>query len=158
MIRLILGACGHVINWKRAKTFGFCELAGAEAGLRAVRLLHDMVVGDKRLVAKVDAKTNSILDEYKGLFHFLKCTNFYVIFLAERRRKEKGDCSSSPLQDEPPDEEQLDEETQALDAVAVERIKQILIDHEEEMNNFEIKKEGRFPLVCNVLNDLKSTN
>lgn len=58
---------------------------------------------------------------------------------AERRKKEKG---SSPLQDEPEDEEPLDEETQQLDAVAVEKIKQILAEYEEEMNNFELKKEG----------------
>lgn len=46
------------------------------------------------------------------------------------------------MQDEPEEEEPLDEETQALDAVAVERIKQILTEYQEEMNNFELKKEG----------------
>lgn len=66
MIRLILGTCGHVLSWKRVKAFGFCELAGPDAGLRAVRILHDLMVGDKRLVAKVDAKTKTVLDEYKG--------------------------------------------------------------------------------------------
>jgi ABC-type lipopolysaccharide export system ATPase subunit len=59
-------------------------------------------------------------------------------FIAERRKKEKG---SSPLQDEP-EEDVLDEETQALDAVAVERIKQIINEYQDEMNNFELKKEG----------------
>ncbi|XP_068906585.1 RNA-binding protein 25-like [Tenebrio molitor] len=121
MIRQILAACGHVISWKKVKAFGFCELAGPDAGLRAVRLLHDLMVGDKRLVAKVDAKTKTVFDEYK----------------AERRKKEKG---SSPLQDEP-EEDVLDEETQALDAVAVERIKQIINEYQDEMNNFELKKE-----------------
>jgi RNA-binding protein 25 len=58
-------------------------------------------------------------------------------FIAERRKKEKG---SSPLQDEP-EEDVLDEETQALDAVAVERIKQIINEYQDEMNNFELKKE-----------------
>lgn len=46
------------------------------------------------------------------------------------------------MQDEPEEEEPLDEETQAVDQVAVERIKQILKENEEEMNNFELKKEG----------------
>uniref|UniRef100_A0A1Y1L002 RRM domain-containing protein n=1 Tax=Photinus pyralis TaxID=7054 RepID=A0A1Y1L002_PHOPY len=125
MVRLILGACGHVISWKRVKAFGFCELAGPDAGLRTVRLLHDMPVGDRRLVAKVDAKTKTILDEYK-----------------ERRKRQRAEQrGSSPLQDEPQDEDHLDEETLALDAVAVERIKQILIEHEDEMRNFEMKKE-----------------
>lgn len=64
----------------------------------------------------------------------------FIFFLAERRRKQKG--STSPLQDEP-EEEELDEETQALDAVAMERIKQILTEYQEEMNNFELKKEGK---------------
>ncbi|CAH1993594.1 unnamed protein product [Acanthoscelides obtectus] len=122
MIRQILAACGHVISWKKVKAFGFCELAGPDAGLRAVRLLHDLMVGEKRLVAKVDAKTKTVLDEYK----------------AERRRRQKG--TTSPLQDEP-EEEELDEETQALDSVAMERIRQILIDYKEEMDRFELRKE-----------------
>ncbi|CAG9837817.1 unnamed protein product [Diabrotica balteata] len=122
MIRQILATCGHVISWKKVKAFGFCELAGPDAGLRAVRLLHDLMIGDKRLVAKVDAKTKTVLDEYK----------------AERRKKQKG--STSPLQDEP-EEEELDEETQALDATALERIKQIMKEYEEEMSNYESKKE-----------------
>lgn len=67
MVRQILAACGHVISWKKVKAFGFCELAGPDAGLRAVRILHDLMVGDKRLVAKVDAKTKTVLDEYKGM-------------------------------------------------------------------------------------------
>lgn len=123
MIRQILSAVGPVVSWKRVKGFGFCELAGPDAGLRAVRILHDLMVGEKRLVAKVDAKTKAILDEYK----------------AEKRKKEKG--SSSPLQDEVEEEEPLDEESQALDAQAIERIKQLLVEYEEEMSNFELKKE-----------------
>lgn len=67
MIRQILGACGHVLNWKRVQGFGFCEFAGPDAGLRAVRLLHDMEVGNKKLVVKFDAKTKGILDQFKGL-------------------------------------------------------------------------------------------
>lgn len=72
MVRQILAACGHVISWKKVKAFGFCELAGPDAGLRAVRLLHDLMVGDKRLVAKVDAKTKLVLDEYKGMCNLYK--------------------------------------------------------------------------------------
>lgn len=62
------------------------------------------------------------------------------VYLAERRKKEKG---SSPLQDEPEEEEPLDEETQAADAQAIDRIKHILAEFQEEMNNFEMKKEGK---------------
>lgn len=66
MIRQILGACGHVVSWKRVQAFGFCEFAGPDAGLRAIRLLHDMEVGNKKLVVKVDAKTKVVLDQFKG--------------------------------------------------------------------------------------------
>lgn len=68
MIRHILGACGHVLSWKRVQAFGFCEYAGPDAGLRAVRLLHDMEIGTKKLVVKVDAKAKVVLDQFKGEF------------------------------------------------------------------------------------------
>ncbi|GLV45567.1 uncharacterized protein CBL_02587 [Carabus blaptoides fortunei] len=123
MIRHILAACGHVISWKRVKSFGFCELAGPDAGLRAVRILHDMLVAEKRLVAKVDAKTKTVLEEFK----------------AERRKKLRG---SSPLQDEKPEEDDyIDDEMQQADAAAIERINQVLQEYQEEMNNFESHKE-----------------
>jgi RNA-binding protein 25 len=67
MIRHILGACGHVLSWKRVQAFGFCEYAGPDAGLRAIRILHDMEIGNKKLVVKVDAKTKVALDQFKGL-------------------------------------------------------------------------------------------
>ncbi|XP_017770263.1 PREDICTED: RNA-binding protein 25 isoform X2 [Nicrophorus vespilloides] len=123
MVRQILATCGPVISWKRVKGFGFCELAGPDAGLRAVRILHDLMVGEKRLVAKVDSKTKAVLDKYK----------------AEKRQKEKG--SGSPLQDELEEEEPLDDETKMLDNGALDRIKQLLIEYKDEMNNFELKKE-----------------
>lgn len=73
MIRQLLSTCGYVLNWKRVQGasgklqgFGFCEFGGPDAGLRAVRLLHDLEVGDKKLVVKVDAKTNTVFDEFKG--------------------------------------------------------------------------------------------
>lgn len=73
MIRQLLATCGQVLNWKRVQGasgklqgFGFCEYNGPDSGLRAVRLLHDLEVGDRKLVVKVDAKTNSVLEEFKG--------------------------------------------------------------------------------------------
>lgn len=65
MIKKILASCGTVINWKRVSTFGFCEYDGAVAGARAVRLLHDLEIDGKKLVAKVDAKNKALLDNYK---------------------------------------------------------------------------------------------
>ena len=44
--------------------FGFCEYGDPEASLRAIRLLHDLEIGVKKLVVKVDAKTRTLLDDY----------------------------------------------------------------------------------------------
>lgn len=34
--------------------------------MRALRLLHDLQIGDKNLLVKVDAKTKAQLDEWKA--------------------------------------------------------------------------------------------
>lgn len=82
MIRQLLATCGQVLNWKRVQGasgklqgFGFCEFNGPDAGLRAVRLLHELEVGDKKLVVKVDAKTQSLLEEFKGT---IRTFNYFV--------------------------------------------------------------------------------
>lgn len=46
--------------------FGFCEYKEPESTLRALRLLHDLQIGDKKLLVKVDAKTKAQLDEWKA--------------------------------------------------------------------------------------------
>lgn len=118
MIRHILAACGHVVSWKRVQAFGFCEYGSPDSGLRAIRLLHDMELGGKKLVVKVDAKTKTVLDEYK----------------AERRRKLRG---RSPLQDEAPDEnDYIDEAMKHSDTLAMERITATMEDYESDMNNY----------------------
>lgn len=65
MIKKILSSVGYVLNWKRVSTFGFCDYDGPLAGSRAVRLLHELEVDGKRLVAKVDAKNKLLLDNYQ---------------------------------------------------------------------------------------------
>ena len=40
-------------------------ISGPTAGLRAVRILHDLEIAGKKLVAKVDAKNKLLLDSYK---------------------------------------------------------------------------------------------
>lgn len=71
MIRQMLQRCGNVLSWKRVQgasgklqAFGFCEYESPEATLRAIRLLHNWMIPDKRLVVKVDAKTKALLDEW----------------------------------------------------------------------------------------------
>lgn len=66
MIRHILATCGNIASWKRVQGFGFCEYYGAEAAIRAIKILHDMEVGDKKLVVKVDAKAQETLDKFKA--------------------------------------------------------------------------------------------
>lgn len=64
MMKRMLSTCGLVINWKRVSTFGFCEYDGAIAGARAVRLLNDLEIDEKKLIVKVDAKNKALLDEF----------------------------------------------------------------------------------------------
>lgn len=66
MVRHILATCGNIASWKRVQGFGFCEYYGAEAALRAIKVLHNMEVGDKKLVVKVDAKAQETLDQFKA--------------------------------------------------------------------------------------------
>ncbi|CAF1060251.1 unnamed protein product [Didymodactylos carnosus] len=72
MIKRMLQHCGSVINWKRVQgangklqAFGFCEYENPEGTLRCIRLLNSWQIADKQLVVKVDAKTKSLLDDYK---------------------------------------------------------------------------------------------
>ncbi|KAK3922491.1 RNA-binding protein 25 [Frankliniella fusca] len=128
MIRHILATCGPscVQSWKRVQAFGFCEFAGPDSALRAIRLLHDMEVGNKKLVVKVDSKTQIELDKYKVL------TEIIMIHLAEKREKR----SSSPLQDEAADEDDyLSEEMRQADRQAMERIRTIMHEFEPDLNN-----------------------
>ncbi|KAF3850049.1 hypothetical protein F7725_019768 [Dissostichus mawsoni] len=73
LIRQLLAKCGIVLSWKRVQgasgklqAFGFCEYKEPESTLRALRLLHDLNIGDKSLLVKVDAKTKAQLDEWKA--------------------------------------------------------------------------------------------
>ncbi|KAJ9588357.1 hypothetical protein L9F63_018283, partial [Diploptera punctata] len=117
MIRHILAACGHVVSWKRVQALRMSQI-NPDSGLRAIRLLHDMDLGGKKLVVKVDAKTKTVLDEYK----------------AERRRKLRG---RSPLQDEAADEDDyMDEAMKQSDKLATERIAATMEDYESDMNNY----------------------
>ncbi|XP_055015698.1 RNA-binding protein 25 [Boleophthalmus pectinirostris] len=73
LVRQLLAKCGVVLNWKRVQGasgklqgFGFCEYKEPESTLRALRLLHELLLGDKKLLVKVDAKTKAQLDEWKA--------------------------------------------------------------------------------------------
>nr|XP_039253680.1 RNA-binding protein 25-like [Styela clava] len=72
LVRQILMKCGTVYAWKRVQgasgklqAFGFCEYKDVESALRAIYLLHDFKLGDKKLLVKVDAKTQEIINKWK---------------------------------------------------------------------------------------------
>ncbi|KAF4523934.1 hypothetical protein B566_EDAN011188 [Ephemera danica] len=114
------------------------HILAAYAGLRSVRLLHDLDLGGKRLVVKVDAKTKVVLDEFKD----------------DRRRKlgtygQKGG-GGSPLQDEKPDEEDnmdyMDDDMKGADQSAMDRISAVIQDYEPDMKNYNppnVEKERK---------------
>ena len=105
MIRHLLNTCGPVNSWKRVQgatgklqAFGFCEFGSPDAALRAIRILHDWEIADKKLVVKVDAKTKDVLEDFKrkkrkALIGIITCaSNFCMLFCIEkdlcfRRRK-----------------------------------------------------------------------
>ncbi|CAB4059759.1 RBM25 [Lepeophtheirus salmonis] len=131
MIRHLLTTCGPVLSWKRVqgatgKPQAFWVLRvweSGRAGLRAIRILHNWVIGEKTLVVKVDAKTKEILDEYK----------------AQRARRVFGK-ESIELDKE---EEYMDESMYREDAITKERISAILHDHCKEMNAFIPKGDNK---------------
>uniref|UniRef100_T1IML8 PWI domain-containing protein n=1 Tax=Strigamia maritima TaxID=126957 RepID=T1IML8_STRMM len=132
MIKTLLQRCGSVVSWKRVQgasgrlqAFGFCEYADPESGLRAIRLLHDWEIGDKKLVVKVDAKTKLQLDEYK----------------ASKKAKRDQDVTEVIAADTDDD---LDEDTKREDRVARAGIEATLREHEHELSRSIVAngKEG----------------
>ena len=143
MVRHLLNTCGPVLSWKRVQgatgklqAFGFCEYGNPDAALRAIRILHDWEVGDKKLVVKVDAKTKDVLDEY-------------------RKKRIRAITGKSP----PPDSDEkdgndkqdaifMDADVKHEDRMTKDRIKAILHDHDQEMANYippEKKKVKKQP-------------
>ncbi|KRY71041.1 JNK1/MAPK8-associated membrane protein, partial [Trichinella pseudospiralis] len=71
MIKAMLVKCGNIISWKRIQgpngkfqAFGFCEYDHPDSTLRALRLLHDWPLGDKKLVLKCDEKNKCMLIDF----------------------------------------------------------------------------------------------
>lgn len=83
--------------------------SGPVVGLRAVRILHDLDVAGKKLVAKVDAKNKLLLDNYKE----------------EEEERNKGNEDNSEAHEK------------KEDADVFETIQQILGDYRAEIDNFE---------------------
>lgn len=122
LIRQLLAKCGIVLSWKRVQgasgklqAFGFCEYKEPESTLRSLRLLHDLQVGDKNLLFKVDAKTKAQLDEWK----------------AKKKMKNGKEKSEVGADD---DEEQLDEEMKQKDQIVKGAIDGLMREYAAELN------------------------
>ncbi|KAL4237430.1 putative RNA-binding protein 25 [Mactra antiquata] len=136
MVRTMLQRCGNVLSWKRVQgasgklqAFGFCEYEDPEATLRCMRLLNEWEIADKKLVVKVDAKTKTLLDEWKNK---KKKTE------ESKEEKEKnGDNDESTEEGETTDDkDDLDEFTLREDRVAQAGLDAIMREYA-----FELAKE-----------------
>lgn len=119
LVRQLLAKCGVVLSWKRVQgasgklqAFGFCEYKQPESTLRALRLLHELHLGDKKLLVKVDAKTKAQLDEWKA------------------NKSLNGETASEPENGE---EEALDEKTLHLDQDVKAAIAALLREYATEL-------------------------
>ncbi|KAJ3612959.1 hypothetical protein NHX12_019216 [Muraenolepis orangiensis] len=121
LVRQLLAKCGIVLSWKRVQgasgklqAFGFCEYKEPESTLRALRLLHELLLGDKKLLVKVDAKTKAQLDDWKA-------------------KKKSANGGTGGVAKEA-DEDVLDEETQRRDQVVSGAIEGLIREYASELN------------------------
>lgn len=124
LVRQLLAKCGIVLSWKRVQgasgklqAFGFCEYKEPESTLRALRLLHELLLGDKKLLVKVDAKTKAQLDEWKA-----------------KKRSANGGASGGSKDGDDDEEEVLDEETLRRDQVVKAAIDVLIREYASELN------------------------
>ncbi|XP_055718426.1 RNA-binding protein 25-like isoform X2 [Salvelinus fontinalis] len=126
LVRQLLAKCGLVLSWKRVQgasgklqAFGFCEYKEPESTLRSLRLLHELLLGDKKLLVKVDAKTKAQLEEWK----------------AKKRSANGGAMSEDVLKEEEEEEEEdLDEDTKRRDQIVKGAIEGLIREHGSELN------------------------
>ncbi|KAK6182945.1 hypothetical protein SNE40_010515 [Patella caerulea] len=147
MIKQMLQRCGNVLSWKRVQgasgklqAFGFCEYEDPEATLRCIRLLNEWYIPDKKLVVKVDAKTKTLLDDYRSKKKAAETT------AEEKKEKEKkeeenGDKENGEIRDDESSADELDEFTKREDRVATAGLEAIMMEYAEEMNKAMASQE-----------------
>ncbi|XP_038823113.1 RNA-binding protein 25-like isoform X1 [Salvelinus namaycush] len=130
LVRQLLAKCGLVLSWKRVQgasgklqgknktAFGFCEYKEPESTLRSLRLLHELLLGDKKLLVKVDAKTKAQLEEWK----------------AKKRSANGGAKSEDGPKEEEDEEEVLDEDTKRRDQIVKGAIEGLIREFGSELN------------------------
>ncbi|XP_037575596.1 RNA-binding protein 25 isoform X4 [Dermacentor silvarum] len=154
LIRLILQRCGTVVSWKRVQGangwlqgFGFCEYGDPESAMRAIRILHEWEIGDKKLVVKVDAKTKEKLDEYKAS----KRTTTGQQQQPQQQQQPGGTADGAPAPEganseaKPQPTDEIDEATWRQDRDTRESILHLLRSHASELTrgtDREREREG----------------
>uniref|UniRef100_A0A4W5QZ86 RNA binding motif protein 25 n=1 Tax=Hucho hucho TaxID=62062 RepID=A0A4W5QZ86_9TELE len=129
LVRQLLAKCGLVLSWKRVQgasgklqgknktAFGFCEYKEPESTLRSLRLLHELLLGDKKLLVKVDAKTKAQLEEWKA-----------------KRSSNGGVKPEDGSKEEEDEEEVLDEDTKRRDQIVKGAIEGLIREYGSELN------------------------
>ncbi|XP_023231414.1 RNA-binding protein 25-like [Centruroides sculpturatus] len=117
-------------------SFGFCEYGDPESGLRAIRLLHDWQIGDKKLVVKVDAKTKEKLDEYKAT----KWAN-----QKDENEEKKEDDKEKDKSKDATKSDDVDETTKNEDEEIKNAINEIIQEHSLELSRPVETKEAVSP-------------
>ncbi|ELT96574.1 hypothetical protein CAPTEDRAFT_219854 [Capitella teleta] len=143
MVRTMLQRCGNVLSWKRIQgasgklqAFGFCEYEQPEATLRCIRLLNDWKIADKTLVVKVDAKTKSLLDEYKKKKKRKNGESNGT--RGEEKEEGEADEDDGEVKDDDDLQDDLDEFTLREDRVAQAGLDAIMREYSEDLNKVPV--------------------
>ena len=118
--------------------FGFCEYEDPEATLRCMRLLNEWNIASKKLVVKVDAKTKTLLDEFRAKKkETMKEEEKKESKESKENGEEKSDVEEGEENDEKKDEndkkDDLDEFTKREDRVAKAGLDAIMREYSTEL-------------------------
>ncbi|XP_067682430.1 RNA-binding protein 25-like [Haliotis asinina] len=147
MIKQMLQRCGNVLSWKRVQgasgklqAFGFCEYEDPEATLRCIRLLNEWNIADKKLVVKVDAKTKTLLDEYRAKKKAKDASSENGDDKQSNGEKE-GEEETKPLEDD----DELDEDGKREDRVARAGLEAIMREYTFELSKPSYSEQDKEP-------------
>ncbi|KAL5969154.1 RNA-binding protein 25 [Taenia solium] len=123
LVKSLLMRCGNILSWKRVQgasgklqAFGFCEYQDPESTMRCVRLLNGFEILEKKLMVKVDPKTEDLLNEYRK---------------KKRKDGEDGNLGST--------EAEVDDETKKDDDVVKTALQNIL---QEAVDTYQLGHES----------------
>ncbi|VDM34475.1 unnamed protein product [Hydatigera taeniaeformis] len=127
LVKSLLMRCGNILSWKRVQgasgklqAFGFCEYQDPESTMRCVRLLNGFEILEKKLMVKVDPKTEDLLNEYR-----------------KKKRKEGEDGNLGSTEAEVDDETKKDDDVvkTALQNILQEAVDTYQLGHESPNRN-----------------------